>query len=87
MTGNKDKRKGDKAIPDKVLNYLNEDQLAQLCTIERFGWELIYIRRPLFQDPVAVVINPNGRSIGVLDNDGSLNLDPCIETRQNKQAS
>ena len=82
MTDNKDKRKGDKPILDKVLNYLNEDQLAKLSTIEKFGWELKYIRRPLFQDPVAVALNPNGNSIGTLESDGSLNLDPCIETRQ-----
>jgi len=77
-----DKRKGDKPIPDNLKDHLNADQLAQLVTIEKFGWSLKYIRRPLFQECVVVVVNPDGSSIGVLERDGRLNLEPDIETRE-----
>ncbi|UCE90336.1 MAG: hypothetical protein JSW10_05850 [Pseudomonadota bacterium] len=77
-----DKRKGDKPIPDDVKNYLNDAQIAELHTIEGFGWELKFIRRPLFQERLVVVVNPDGSSIGVLEDDGRLNLDPNIETRE-----
>ena len=77
-----DKRKGSKPIPDDVHSYLNIAQQAELNKIEGFGWELTYVRRTLFQDPVIVVINPEGSSIGVLEEDGRLNLDPNIKTRE-----
>lgn len=86
MQENKEKRKNEKPIPDNVLNYLNEDQQAKLRSIERFGWELSYIRRPLFQDPVVVAVNPNGKVIGTLELDGELNLKPAIETRLHSTA-
>lgn len=77
-----DKRKGVKPIPDDVKKYLNDAQLAELHKIEGFGWKLKFIRRPLFQEIVVVVMNPNGSSIGILEEDGKLNLDPDIETRE-----
>jgi len=77
-----EKRKGDTPIPINVKNYLNEAQLAELRSIEKFGWSLKYIRRPLFQDLVIVVSNPDGRSIGTLEDDGGLNMEPKIETRE-----
>lgn len=79
---NVDKRKGDKPIPDNVKDYLNDAQLAELNTIERFGWNLKYIRRPLFQETVVVVMDPDGSSMGRLEDDGRLNLEPNIETRK-----
>ncbi len=77
-----EKRKGDQPIPHNVKNYLNDAQLAELRSIEQFGWNLKYIRRPLFQEQVIVVINPDGKSIGVLEDDGGLNMNPNIETRE-----
>lgn len=76
-----EKRRGDKPVPDNMKDYLNDAQMAELRKIERFGWELWFIRRPLFQDPVVVVANPDGSSIGVLEDDGRLNLDPDIKLR------
>ena len=77
-----EKRTGDKPIPDDIKRYMNNDQLAELHKIERFGWALVYIRRPLFQDSVIVVTGTDGKSIGILEEDGRLNLEPDIETRE-----
>ncbi|MCW9024208.1 MAG: hypothetical protein OQK73_05955 [Gammaproteobacteria bacterium] len=76
-----EKRKGETPIPDHVKDYLNEAQLGELHKIEGFGWELKFIRRPLFLEKVAVVINPEGNSIGILEEDGRLNLEPNIDLR------
>lgn len=77
----KEKRKGEAPIPEHVKDYLNAEQLRELHKIEGFGWRLHFIRRPLFQDPVVVVMNPEGNAIGVLEEDGRINLQPDIPLR------
>ncbi len=76
-----EKRKGDSPIPENMDSYLTEDQLAQVHTIERFGWTLKYVRRPPFEEPVVIVQGGDGNSIGVLDKDGRLNLESDITVR------
>ncbi len=78
---NNDKRKGEKPIPNNVKDHLNDAQQAELQTIQGFGWNLKFIRRPLFQERVVVVTNPDGSSIGILEEDGRLNLEPNIVIR------
>lgn len=77
-----DKRTGDEPVPENVSSYLNSAQLAELHKIEGFGWSIKYIRHPLFQDPVVCVTSADGNSIGVLEEDGRLNLNPDIATRE-----
>lgn len=60
---------------------MNEAELAELVTIEGFGWNLKFIRRPINEDNIVVVVSPDGGSIGVLEDDGRLNLDPNIIIR------
>ncbi len=79
---NDEKRTGNKPIPDNVVDYLNTAQLAELHKIEGFGWNVKYVRHPLFQDPVVFVSSADGQSIGILEEDGRLNLEPDIETRK-----
>ena len=79
---NDDKRKGENPVPDDIKEHLNYAQLALLRTIEGFGWNLKFIRRPLFRETVVVVTNPDGSAIGILEDDGRLNLDPTIDTRE-----
>lgn len=76
------KRNKSKPIPMDVKEYLNDAQRAQLNKIEGFGWSIKFIRRPLFQEPEVVVTNPEGSSIGILENDGRLNLESAMETRK-----
>ena len=77
-----DKRSNDKPVPDNINEYLNEAQSAELHHIESFGWTLKYIRRPLFQERVVAVMSPDGTSIGILEEDGRLNLESNIDTRE-----
>jgi hypothetical protein len=77
-----EKRKGDKPVPDNAAEMLNQLQLLALHKIEGFGWRLQFIRRPLFQDVVAVVVDSGGKKIGVLEEDGEINMNPDIEVRE-----
>jgi len=76
-----EKRERKKPLPPNVKKFLNDAQQSQLSTIEGFGWNLKFIRRPLFQNPVVVVVSPDGHSVGILEDDGRLNLEPDIEIR------
>lgn len=60
---------------------LNEEQLLTLRDLERFGWELKFIRRPPFQDPIPVVFDADRKSFSVLKRDGTLENDPDIRIR------
>jgi len=77
-----DRRKGDKPHPDKLKGTLNDEQLLALPALERFGWELQFVRRPPFQEAVAVVRNAEGTMVGVLEEDGRLNLQLDVQLRE-----
>jgi hypothetical protein len=76
-----DKRNGSEPIPDHHYTYLTQEQKTQLKKIEGFGWQLKFIRRPLFKPVTVVVMNSDSDSIGVLEEDGRLNLEPDVNIR------
>lgn len=77
----KDKRKGDKPIPDDLESLLNAAQLKALRGLKAFGWSLQFVRRPMFQDPVPVVVNADGDTYGVLEKDGKVNVETGVDQR------
>ncbi len=77
-----EKRTGESAVPDNLEDYLNEEQIKALRQIENFGWELKFVRRPLFQEPIAVIINTDGDRVGTLEADGRIDLQQNFELRQ-----
>ena len=81
----KEKRKGEWPIPDNLEDVLNVMQQVTLGEIGKFGWELRFIRMPLFQEAVPVVFSADGDQIGVLEEDGRLNLQPNIAYRGSAQ--
>jgi len=78
----REKRKGDEPVPDSATEMLNQLQILALRRIESFGWRLQFIRRPLFQDPVAVAVDGDGVKIGILEEDGRINMQPDIKIRE-----
>lgn len=60
---------------------LNEEQLMTLQELERFGWELKFVRRPPFQDLVPLVADGDRKSFSILKADGSLEDNPDIALR------
>ena len=70
-------RRQDRTAQSAVLReQLNEDQQMTLRDLERFGWELRFVRRPPFQDTIPVVVDGDRKSFSVLKADGSLEDDP-----------
>ena len=68
-----DKRGVQRAVPVDVGRYLNEAQLLALQSLEGFGWQLAFVRRPLFMEPVVVVHHPDHSQYALLEDDGAVN--------------
>jgi hypothetical protein len=60
---------------------LNEDQRMTLADLERFGWELKFVRRPMFQASIPVVSDATRKTYAVLEADGTLNEQPGFDIR------
>jgi hypothetical protein len=60
---------------------LNPQQLAALQTLEDFQWSLRFVRRPMFDAPIPVVVDRTGTRHAVLEADGSLNENPGFKLR------
>jgi hypothetical protein len=71
-----DKRGSSTPVPDNCLNYLNPDQLITYRRITAFGWHVKFIRRPIFQRPVCVMMDPEQTTLGIIEEDGTLVENP-----------
>jgi hypothetical protein len=76
-----ERRSGPNQLPESLDEILNETQLLTLSQMETFGWILAFIRRPLFQEIVPVLLHPDNNKFGTLECDGVLNTQPDIEFR------
>ena len=77
-----DKRKGDKPIPGNLEDMLTESQKLALPGIKFSGWELRYVRRPLFHEPVLVMPNSIENRLGILDAFGIIKQSENIKVRK-----
>ena len=68
-------------VPESLNEVLNETQLLALSKMEGFGWVLAFIRRPLFQGILPVLLHPDSNKLVILGGDGALNAQPDIEFR------
>jgi hypothetical protein len=55
---------------------INGAQLATLNTLERFGWDLQFIRHAHGKPSLVVLHDPDTRKLAVLDADGELDENP-----------
>ncbi len=76
-----ERRRGMSPIPINLREFLNDEQRRTLRQVEGFGWQLAFVRRPLFQDPTVVIRNADASSFSVLELDGSINAEPDIIIR------
>ena len=65
----------------RLESALSIEQILTLRDIEHFGWELKVVRKPMFQDPIAIVFDGSRTCYGVIEADGTLNEHPAIEVR------
>ncbi|MCC7635426.1 hypothetical protein [Stenotrophomonas rhizophila] len=60
---------------------LTAEQRQALETLEHFGWQLRFVRRPLFRDPIPVLFDRSGERYVVLQPDGSLDESQTLKLR------
>ena len=77
-----EQRKGMNPVPENIDELLNEAQLRTLQGLKQFGWELYFVRRPLFQEAVPVLINREGNKTIVLETNGGINEKAEINVRE-----
>jgi hypothetical protein len=76
-----EQRKAHSVIAGNALGLLTDKQKVSLRRIENFGWALKFIRQPSFEPPLVVVENSTSANIGILEEDGGVNLSPRITMR------
>ena len=78
----RERRKGGIPTPDNLEELLNKNQFQALSGMKYSGWELRFVRRPLFPEPVPIVHNTNDGRIGILDKDGGIRIQTDIKERE-----
>ena len=81
-----EKRKGRTPIRGNLDLLLNQKQMSTLEKIEKFGWQLNFVRQPLLQQPIAVIISPKGDKLATLELDGRIKLLPGWDVRKEASA-
>ncbi|QCO68570.1 hypothetical protein E5843_13745 [Luteimonas yindakuii] len=66
---------------DALRAALTPAQRAALPLLERFGWELRFVRRPLFMEPVPVLFDRDGKRWVSLEADGTVNENSGFKLR------
>lgn len=77
----RERRKPQATDPAALRAGLTPAQLKALETLEHFSWTLKFVRRPLFLDPIPVVVDRHGTRHAVLLADGSLDESPDFVIR------
>ena len=76
-----EKRRDADPIPKNLEDWLSQDQLDAIKQLDNFGWQLKFIRRPAFQDPIVIVYSRDKDEFGVLEKDGKIDMDSGITIR------
>jgi hypothetical protein len=79
-----EKRKGGISIPENLKEILNEAQWQALSGIKYSGWELRFLRKPVFQAPELVIQNSSDGRTGILGVDGKIKIQK-IKLREHEQ--
>jgi hypothetical protein len=76
----KERRIGIDAIPNDIKSQLTGLQQGALARLEGFGWSIKFVRRPLFQEMMIVLVDPSGADHAILRDDGSVdrNIDVAL---------
>jgi hypothetical protein len=74
------------AVPDNLDELLNRHQMRSLHQIEKFGWQLHFVRRPSCQASIPVILSPEGDKFATLEQDGRVNMTPDLDLRKETPA-
>ena len=67
-----ERRIGIDAIPEDMRTRMTDLQRNTLAKLRGFGWSIKFVRRPLFQDQVIVLVDASGEQHAILQEDGSI---------------
>jgi len=81
MKNHLERRTRKSAVPSDFEQYLNVHQLNTFKYLQEFGWKMHFIRRPLFQQPTAIMINEDFNCICLLEKEGHVDMHPTLELR------
>jgi hypothetical protein len=76
MTTTMERRSAERERSAVLKRQLNDAQLATLNTLERFGWEVKFIRRTP-AGKLVVLFDPDTRRHALLDDEGELDENPA----------
>ncbi|HEV2606714.1 MAG TPA: hypothetical protein VGT79_01910 [Xanthomonadaceae bacterium] len=77
-----ERRKARKPLPEILKTELNQAQRDTLDELEKFGWELRFVRHDPQQRPLPVIFDSEHAKVAVLELDGSLNADAFVNIRR-----
>jgi hypothetical protein len=60
---------------------LTASQRGALASLRHLGWELSFVRHPLFQAPAVVIRDEEGKRFAVLEPDGTINEQHGLKLR------
>lgn len=76
-----DRRLRQQPVPSDLDRFLSTAQRFAASRLESFGWEVAFVRRPMFDSPTVVLSDAMHRHYAILDEDGDLQVDPPIDIR------
>jgi hypothetical protein len=71
-TSDKEKRIGIPPVPYDFEHYLNERQKATLTRFEQFGWDIAFVRRMGYTNPLVVISDASKKECVAIKRDGSV---------------
>ena len=80
MADSSDRRVPQRTPASALKREINPSQIATLNTLERFGWDIKFIRRVDGSDPLVVLHDPDTHKYAVLQPDGELDENPVFES-------
>jgi hypothetical protein len=78
----REERRVDRTLLGSLKSELNDAQLIALGSLEKFGWDLKFVRRPMPGRPIPFVFDADRRRFAVLRMDGSLDENARLEIRR-----
>jgi len=76
-----ERRKDRKPLSTVLKSELNPDQRETLGELEKFGWELRFVRHDPEQRPVPVIFDAEHEKFAVLDQEGKLDEGAFVNIR------
>jgi len=77
---NGERRESQAPVPENLKYILNSAQLVILNELMKLDWQLLFVRRSVYQPVVAVISAPNGAT-AVLEDDGIPNVNHGMQFR------